>query len=121
MFSSPKVQDVEHSRGVQWAELAGLEPELNRLLWRARQIGGAIRSWSEVGDAFAPLRSEMAELVGFSGRRREHPVLGTVGAYDVAYWKLYDAVAGLLPRPGDDAPRGDRDKGRRLLGALPAA
>jgi anti-anti-sigma factor len=44
-----------------------------------------------------PVRNELAGLVGFAGRHHRHPVLGSVGAYEVAYWKLYGAVTGLLP------------------------
>ena len=37
-----------------------------------------------------------AELVGFRSRHSRHPVLGSVGAYDVAYWKLFDSVTETL-------------------------
>jgi hypothetical protein len=47
---------------------------------------------------FAPFRDAVAELVGFRCGRSTHPVLGSVGAYEVAYWRLREAVAGLLPR-----------------------
>jgi hypothetical protein len=50
-------------------------------------------------------------LVGLAGKHRDHPVLGTVGAYEVAYWRLNDAVAGLLPRRADRA---------EAAGAVPA-
>jgi hypothetical protein len=46
---------------------------------------------------FSPLRNSLAGLVGFAGKHHRHPVLGSAGAYEVAYWRLYDAVAGLLP------------------------
>jgi hypothetical protein len=46
----------------------------------------------------------VAELVGFRGRHSRHPVLGSVGAYEVVYWRLHEAVAGLLPRPADVLP-----------------
>jgi hypothetical protein len=97
------VQNVERSHGLSWGELADLEPELRRLLWRARQAGAACASWPAALRDFAPIRQELSELVGFSGRHRRHPVLGTVGAYEVAYWKLYDALTGLLSRPGNGA------------------
>src|SRR5262249_28136109 len=44
-----------------------------------------------------PIRNTLAELVGFAGRNHRDQILGSAGAYQVAYWKLYDAVAGLLP------------------------
>jgi hypothetical protein len=47
--------------------------------------------------AFGPVKNELAGLIGFAGKHRRHPVLGSVGAYAVAYGKLYDAVAGLIP------------------------
>src|SRR5262249_11945222 len=111
MFSMPKVRDVEHTHGVRWADLTAAEPELNRLLWRARAVGGSVRGWSEVFAAFAPLRTELAELVGFSGKHRRHPVLGTHGAYDVAYWALQGAVSALLPRPPEPVREMNRDDG----------
>jgi hypothetical protein len=48
--------------------------------------------------AFAPFRSAAAELVGFVSSNSRHPVLGSVGAYEVAYWRLYNAVSGLVHR-----------------------
>jgi hypothetical protein len=95
----PKVHDLERAHGVTWGELAGLEPRLNELLWQARAAGGGCRCWEEVARVFAPFRGAVGELVGLLGRHSRHPVLGSVGAYEVAYWRLHDAVSGLLPRP----------------------
>jgi hypothetical protein len=53
-----------------------------------------------VTTAFGPVRNELAELVGFAGKHRGHPVLGGTAAHEVAYWKLYHAVAGLVRSPG---------------------
>ena len=50
--------------------------------------------------AFAALRNSLGDLIGFTGKYHLHPVLGSTGAYQVAYWKLYAAVAGLLPGHG---------------------
>jgi hypothetical protein len=50
---------------------------------------------------FAPFRDALAELVGLRGKHGRHPLLWSVGAYEVAYWRLHDAVAGLLPRAAD--------------------
>jgi anti-anti-sigma regulatory factor len=93
----PKVDEVQRSHGIAWSELVELEPQLETLLWRARQVGAACRTFADVERAFAPLRNELTGLVGFLGKRHRHLVLGSTGAYEVAYWKLYDAVAGLLP------------------------
>jgi anti-anti-sigma factor len=95
----PKFRDLEKMHGVTWAELAGLEPRLAELLWQARAAGAGCHSWEEVPQAFAPFRHAVAEVVGFRSGHSEHPVLGSVGAYEVAFWRLRDAVAGLLPRP----------------------
>jgi hypothetical protein len=92
------VKDVERCCGVSWNELADLEPELDRLLRRVQREAGGIRSWREVAQTFAVIRSEMADMVGFSGKHWRHPVLGTAEAYDVAHWKLYAAVAGPFRR-----------------------
>jgi anti-anti-sigma factor len=95
----PKVQDLERAHGVTWGELAQLEPRLNELLWQARAEGARCCRWSDVERMFAPYRNAIAELVGFRSRHSAHSSLGSVGAYEVTYWRLYDAVCGLLPRP----------------------
>jgi hypothetical protein len=100
----PKSHDLERIHGVTWWQLTDLEPRLNELLWKARQDGARCRCQEEVARAFGPIRNAVAELVGFQGRHRNHPVLGSVGAYEVAYWRLYDAVVCLLPRPSVDVP-----------------
>jgi hypothetical protein len=93
----PSVYDVERTFGVTWGQLVNLTPELETLLWQARKAGGKWRTFADVNRIFGPLRNELAELIGFAGKHREHPLLGSTAAYEVAYWKLYDAVAGLLP------------------------
>jgi hypothetical protein len=35
--------------------------------------------------------------VGFFGKHREHPLLGTRGAYETVYWKLHNALVGDEP------------------------
>jgi hypothetical protein len=105
MNSYPNYRDLERRHGVTWQGLVELEPRLAELLWQARQAGANCRCWSDVERAFAPLRDALSKLIGFAGKKRWHPVLGGVGAYEVAYWKLYDAVAGLLPlRPAGAPP-----------------
>lgn len=98
----PRISDLERTHGVNWWQLAHLEPELHQLLWRARQAGATCRSRSEVDSVFSPVRNDLSALVGFSGRHSRHPVLGSLGAYEVAYWKLHEAVAGLLPRVAEE-------------------
>ena len=93
----PNIQDLERQSGITWRQLAEQEPGLEDLLWRARQACVTCRRWSDVDRVFAPIRNVLAELAGFASRNHRHPVLGCAGAYQVAYWKLYDAVAGLLP------------------------
>jgi hypothetical protein len=92
----PNVNDVERTFGVSWDELVELEPELETLLGRVRLAGA--RGWTiaDMDRGFGPLRNELAALIGFAGKHHRHPILGSVGAYEVAYWTLYDAVARLL-------------------------
>ena len=93
----PSVDDVQRAFGVAWSQVAELEPRVETLLGRARTTGAHCRTWADVGRVFGPLRNELAGLIGFAGKHQRHPVLGSDGAYEVAYWKLYDAVAGSVP------------------------
>jgi anti-anti-sigma regulatory factor len=93
----PKVQDLERTYGVTWGQLVKLEPQVKTLLWRARLAGASCWAFPDVERAFSPVRNELVGLIGFAGKHQRHPVLGSAGAYEVAYWKLYDVVAGLLP------------------------
>jgi hypothetical protein len=97
MHDYPKTQDLEHLHGVTWSELVELEPDLGRLLWEARNVGASCRDWLNVAQAFAPFRSVLSGLVGFASSHRHHQVLGSLGAYEVAYWKLYDAIVAAVP------------------------
>jgi hypothetical protein len=97
MISYPNYRDLERCHGVSWHELVEREPRLAELLWQARQACARCRRWADVDRVFTPIKLTLAKLIGFAGRNRWHPILGCVGAYEVAYWKLYDAVAGLLP------------------------
>ena len=58
------------------------------------------RNGRDVERGWGQFKNDLAELVGFFGKNRGHPVLGTVGACDVVYWKPHDAVA--TDRRGED-------------------
>jgi hypothetical protein len=96
-------RDLERIHGISWRDLAELEPKLEDLLWEARQAGVRCRRWPDVDRVFEPLRNALVKLVGFAGENHRHPVLGSARAYQVVYWKLYDAVAGLLPGRANSA------------------
>ena len=100
----PNLRDVECHAGITWHDLVELESRLAKLLWEARQAGVTCRRRSDVDSAFAALRNSLGDLIGFTGKYHLHPVLGSTGAYQVAYWKLYDAVAGLVPGRAGGAP-----------------
>jgi hypothetical protein len=101
----PKVHNLERAFAVTWSELVAQEPQLNDLLWQAREAGAHCSCWEDVPRLFAPFRGALAELVGCLSRHSRHSVLGSVGAYEVAYWRLYDAISGLLPPPASDPVR----------------
>jgi anti-anti-sigma factor len=101
--SYPSVSNVQRTFGVTWGELVDAEPQVESLLWRAREGGAHCHTFADVQRVFGLLRNELAGLLGFAGKHRRHPVLGSVGAYEVAYWKLYDAVAALVPAGADEA------------------
>ena len=96
----PNLNDLQRAFGVTWGQLVELEPRVETLLGRARRAGAGCRTLTDVARGFGPLRDELAGLIGFAGRHQRHPVLGSTGAYEVAYWKLYDAVAGLWTAGG---------------------
>jgi hypothetical protein len=105
MWPYPNYRDLERDHGVNWRDLSAQEPKLSELLWLARKKGVACCCWADVDRVFAPIRDVLGELLGLAGKHRDHPVLGGAGAYDVTYWKLYDAAAWLLPgRPRRAAP-----------------
>jgi hypothetical protein len=92
----PDVDAVQRTFRVAWGELVELEPQLETLLELARRAGASCRTFTDVDRVFGPVRNALAELIGFAGKHHSHPVLGSVGALEVAYWKLYDAVAGRV-------------------------
>jgi hypothetical protein len=87
---------LEKLFGITWRTLVDLEPALEELLWNAQEMSVSCRRRADVDRFFAPMRDTLAGLIGFTGKNRLHPVLGSNNAYEVAYWKLYDSVAGLL-------------------------
>jgi hypothetical protein len=97
MRTYPSFRDLEGIYGITWHDLAELEPRLGELLWAARQAGVSCRRWADADRLFAPIRRALAELIGTDGKQGRDGVLGSAGAYQVAYWKLYDIVAGRLP------------------------
>jgi anti-anti-sigma regulatory factor len=94
----PTVDNVQRTYGVTWSQLVELEPQLATLLWRARMAVVKCSTVTDILRAFGPVRDDLTGLIGFAGKHHQHPVLGSAAAYSVAYWKLYDAVAQLLPR-----------------------
>jgi anti-anti-sigma regulatory factor len=109
----PNVNDVERTFGVTWGQLVELEPQLETLLGRARQAGASCRTFPDVERVFGPVRNELAGLIGFAGKHHSHAVLGSAGAYEVAYWNLYHTVAELVP--GRAAPEKDARPCRESL------
>jgi anti-anti-sigma factor len=88
---------LERTHSVTFGRLVELEPRLELLLLQARQAGAACRSQADVDRAFASVRNQLTALVGFSGQHSRHRILGSVGAYEVAYWNLNRAAMDLLP------------------------
>jgi anti-anti-sigma regulatory factor len=94
----PALEEVQRTYGVTWNQLVDLEPRLATLLWRTRMAVAKCSTLTDTLRVFGPVRDELAGLIGFAGKHHRHPILGSAAAYAVAYWKLYDAVAHLLPR-----------------------
>jgi hypothetical protein len=99
VFFIPNINSLERAFELTWGELIALEPRLNELLWEARAAGAGCRHREDVERVFVPFRNALADLIGFRGSHHSHPVLGSVGAYEVAYWRLYEAVCGPLACP----------------------
>ena len=92
--------EMEQKHGITFARLAELEPRLDALLWEARQVGAGCRRSADVEWAFSPIAKALSDLVGFTSRHHRHRILGSAGAYTVAYWKMRHAVAGFLALRG---------------------
>jgi hypothetical protein len=91
---------LEKLFGVTWRDLVELEPALEVLLLTAHETSGNCRRWADVDRFFVPTGNRLSRLIGFAGRNHRHPVLGSTRAYEIAYWKLYEAVTGSLPARG---------------------
>jgi hypothetical protein len=116
----PNVNDVQRAFGISWGQLVELEPQLESLLGRAWPAGTNCRTRSDVDRVFGPLRNELAALIGFAGKHHSHPLLGSVGAYEVAYWKLYNAVVGSMPgRAGGAAEAPEPQRGETAAETCP--
>jgi hypothetical protein len=97
MKPDPNFWDLGRLGSVAWQDLVELEPRLGELLWRARQAGASCLCWADVDRVFPSIRNTLIELVGPSGYYHRHPVLGSTGAYQIAYRMLHEAVAGWVP------------------------
>jgi hypothetical protein len=64
--------------------LVELEPELETLLGRMRVTDARRGTFRDLDRGFAPLRNELATLIGLAGKHHRHPILGSAGAYEVA-------------------------------------
>jgi hypothetical protein len=115
----PNLLELERLSGVTWQDLVELEPRLGDLLWRAPQAGARCLCWADVDRLFPPIHNTLVDLVGFDGHHHTHPVLGSAWAYEVAYWKLYDAVAGLLPVPAGSAADPEKQRGEPVSQTCP--
>src|SRR6516225_10334550 len=103
----PSIQELERRHSVNFWRLVELEPRLELLMLQARQAGRACRSQADVDREFSPLRNRLGTLIGFSGQHNRHRILGSVGAYEVAYWSLYGVLMNFLPQ---EAPAAGKDK-----------
>src|SRR5215468_9085839 len=101
MSPIPSIEELERRHSVTFWQLVELEPRLELLMLQARQAGRACRSQADVTSEFSPLRNRLATLIGFSSQHNRHRVLGSVGAYEVAYWNLYGVLMNFLPQDGD--------------------
>src|SRR5262249_43196645 len=106
----PNIKELERIHGVSWHDLVQREPALEDLLWVARRLSISCRRWSDLDRVFAPVLDELIGLFGLHGKLHRDPILGRTVAYEIAYGKLYDAVAGLLPGRADVAEKSPEDQ-----------
>ena len=89
---------AEVGQRLTWEQLVKLEPELGRLLERAKATKSrgkhfcANARWYGFGQwRFAGLKPRLLWLVGWQ-RPDKHPVLSSTEAYDLAYETVYEAL-----------------------------
>ena len=88
------IKTIETHHGVTWERLGELEPALEALLaviQAARPLNPKDKhfQWEIVWGQF---KDRIATLVGFHRRDLCDPLLKTIGAYEVAYAKLWHAL-----------------------------
>jgi anti-anti-sigma factor len=88
---------MERTYSLRFTTLIDLEPRLQSLLWDARQAGARCRNSSDFKLAISFVQNRLAGVVGFSSANCNHRILGSVGAYQVVYWKLLRTVAECVP------------------------
>ena len=85
---------------ITWSDLVTLEPRLAILQREMKAIAqesmkngeslDVLALWYGGDDATPGVKEKLSRLVGYD--RKDHPVLGTETAYDVAYEKLFDEL-----------------------------
>ena len=111
MDAIPSIQEMERRHSVTFWRLVELEPRLELLILQASQAGRACRTLADVDREFLPLRNRLGTLIGFSSQHNRHRILGSVGAFEVAYWNLYGVLMNFLPQERDrEAPPAGKDK-----------
>lgn len=94
---------MHQTKPITWQQLIELEPRLRDLLDTAKAIRDdseephfcANKLWygsRENGHREPGLKDELLELVGMCSANKDHPVLGSSRAYDVAYLTIYDVL-----------------------------
>lgn len=86
------LKDIERMHDLNWENLADLEPRLNGLLVDAVTSRPRRKRGFNYELAWARFKQPIANLVGFHRRDECDPLLKTVAAYDVVYWKIYHAL-----------------------------
>lgn len=85
---------MEEVHGVSWDQLELLEPRIAVLLARVRAVRPSIKDEWDEERCWNRFKKPIADIVGYLGENRGHPVLGTTEAYDVVYWRLHNTLVG---------------------------
>jgi anti-anti-sigma factor len=110
MSDIPSIEELERTHSVTFWRLVELEPRLELLMLQASHAGRACRTQADVDREFSPLRNRLGTLIGFSSQHNRHRILGSVGAFEVAYWNLYGVLMNYLPQErGREAPPAGKD------------